>query len=340
MLKRYGKQIFNTVFFLVVFAMTVWAVFYGADPVQTLACLKQADPLWLIPGVLCVLAFIISESAILFYLMGTLGTKVRFSHCCLYSFIGFFYSAITPSASGGQPMQVVVMRKDGIPAAVSTVVLAIVTILYKLVLVVTGALVLLIRPEPVMTYLGPVEWIMHVGIWLNIVFIAALLMLVFCPSLVRKLANWLFRLIARIRPFRDPEKQTQRLERIISQYDGTAAFYKAKPWIIAKVFFITAMQRLFLFAVTWLMYKALGLAGESAVVIILLQAMISVAVDMLPLPGGMGISEKLFLTIFLPVMGQTMVLPAMILTRGLSYYTQLILSAVITAVSSRILRKK
>ena len=28
--------------------------------------------------------------------------------------------------------------------------------------------------------------------------------------------------------------------------------------------------------------------------IVILQGMISVAVDMLPLPGGMGISEKLF----------------------------------------------
>ena len=34
-----------------------------------------------------------------------------------------------------------------------------------------------------------------------------------------------------------------------------------------------------------------------------LQAVISVSVDMLPLPGGMGISETLFLTIFSPVFG-------------------------------------
>ena len=43
-------------------------------------------------------------------------------------------------------MQVLYMRRDGIPVAVSTVVLAIVTITYKFVLVLAGALVFLLRP--------------------------------------------------------------------------------------------------------------------------------------------------------------------------------------------------
>ena len=33
--------------------------------------------------------------------------------CIQYSFIGFFYSGITPSATGGQPVQLYYMNKDG-----------------------------------------------------------------------------------------------------------------------------------------------------------------------------------------------------------------------------------
>ena len=61
----------------------------------------------------------------------------------------------------------------------------------------------------------------------------------------------------------------------------------------------------------------------------LLQAVISVSVDMLPLPGGMGISEALFMTIFAPVFG-TVLLPAMVLSRGMGYYGELLVSAVFT----------
>ena len=66
--------------------------------------------------------------------------------------------------------------------------------------------------------------------------------------------------------------------------------------------------------------------------LVILQGMISVAVDMLPLPGGMGISEKMFLIIFVPVFG-SVTLPAMVISRGLSYYTELIISAIMTVVT-------
>ena len=75
-------------------------------------------------------------------------------------------------------------------------------------------------------------------------------------------------------------------------------------------------------------------------VITSLQGMISVAVDMLPLPGGMGISENLFLTIFQPIVGEALVLPGMLVSRGISYYTQLIISAIMTVVASFILKRK
>ena len=86
------------------------------------------------------------------------------------------------------------------------------------------------------------------------------------------------------------------------------------------------------------MYLAFGLHGKSVVDIVLLQAIISVSVDMLPLPGGMGISEKLFLMIFVPIFGVDILLPAMLLSRGLGYYTQLLLSAVMTIVAQFTIR--
>ena len=107
-----------------------------------------------------------------------------------------------------------------------------------------------------------------------------------------------------------------------------------------RVFLITLVQRMILFVVAWFTYRAFHLSGESFVTIVLLQAMIAVAVDMLPLPGGMGISENLFLALFEPVFGAVLVLPGMVICRGISYYTQLMVSAVMTLVSMFILRKK
>lgn len=327
-------------FLAVVFGLTLWSVFYGEDFHQVLSCLATADPWYIAPSVACVIAFILGESVVIFYLMHNLGTRVRFSHCCLYSFIGFFYSCITPSASGGQPMQVVAMRRDGIPVAVSTVVLAIVTITYKLVLVLIGGVVMLLRPAGLMIYLEPVKGIVYLGMGLNVVCITALLLLVFHPHMARVIAQRTLRLLNRLRLFRDPEKMEERLDRVIGQYQGSAEFYRGHQHVIIHVFLITLAQRFTLFLVTWLTYRAFGLAGHSLPVIVTLQAMISVAADMLPLPGGMGVSENLFLDIFQPIFGEALVLPGMMLSRGISYYTQLLISAVMTIAASVILKEK
>ena len=95
-----------------------------------------------------------------------------------------------------------------------------------------------------------------------------------------------------------------------------------------------------MFSVVWFTYLAFGLSGESAVTVVLLQAMISVAVDMLPLPGGMGISETLFTAFFTPVFGPELVLPGMIVCRGISYYTQLLISGIMTGVAQFVFRAK
>ena len=340
MKKETQKTFWNALFLVVVFGLTIWSVFSGVDLKQLAAYLAQTEFIYILPSIFCVIAFILGESVIIHYLLKTLGTHIPFSHCSLYSFIGFFYSCITPSASGGQPMQIVAMRKDKIPVAVSAVVLAIITITYKLVLVVLGIAILVVRPVSIMHYLDGVEWIMYLGLGLNIVCIAALLLLVFHPNFVRTIASWLLNLIDRIHPLHSKSKLEQKIENIILQYNGTADFYRSNQCIILNVFGITFIQRCLLFLVTWLTYQAFSLAGESIFVITSLQGMISVAVDMLPLPGGMGISENLFLTIFEPIFGEAFVLPGMLVSRGISYYTQLIISAIMTVVASFILKRK
>ncbi len=332
------KKLGNALFFLVVFSLTVWAVLYGADPQQLLDCLSSIQPIYLLLSVVLVVAFILGESVIFHYLFRTLGLPSKLSHCCLYSFIGFFYSCITPSASGGQPMQLIAMRKDKLPVAPATVVLAIVAITYKLVLVLLGVIVMVIRPAKVMQYLAPVEGFVYLGLALNVVFIAFLFLLVFNPRMVRACANWVFRLINKIRPFKDPEKQTAKLESLIAQYQGAADFYRRHKGIIVNVLLITIVQRILLFAVTWLIYLAFGLREHSMPLITTLQGMISVAVDMLPLPGGMGISEALFLQVFTPIFGENLALPGMILSRGISFYTQLLISAATTLAAAFIIK--
>lgn len=122
----------------------------------------------------------------------------------------------------------------------------------------------------------------------------------------------------------------EKLEHAMDEYQKTAEYLKNHPGVVGLVFLITCLQRVALFFVTYFVYRSFGLQQYGMYDIVILQGMISVAVDMLPLPGGMGISEKLFSMLFTQIFGKIQVLPALILSRGLSYYTELLISAVMT----------
>ena len=328
------KAILNTVFLILVFSLTVYMVFRGEDLGEIIHTVQQADLVYLLISVVCVVLFILGESVIIFYMMRTLGAKVKMGHCALYSFVGFFFSCITPSASGGQPMQIYYMKKEKIPIPVSTLVLMIVTITYKLVLVVIGVVVTFFGQGFIHKYLYDVRYVFYLGTGLNVFCVVTMLILVFHPVLARTILVKGMALLERMHLMKRKQSRLDRLNASMDQYRETAVYLKNHVKVLVNVFGITLFQRFALFTATWFVYKAFGLSGQSAWLIILLQSTISVSVDMLPLPGGMGISEKLFLVIFAPIFGTGLLLPGMILSRGLGYYTELLVSAVLTIVAN------
>ena len=215
----------------------------------------------------------------------------------------------------------------------------IVTITYKLVLVVIGIGIAIFGRGFLHRYLEGILPVFYLGLMLNIFCVTFMTILVFHPLFAKAILVKGMKLLERFHLMRKKEGRLKKLEASMDTYRNTAAYLKNNPLVIVKVIGITFIQRMALFAVTWFVYQAFGLHGTGFWDILFLQAVISVSVDMLPLPGGMGISETLFLTIFSPVFGG-LLLPGMVLSRGLGYYGELLISAVFTAVAQLTIGKR
>lgn len=327
------KKIIGNAFFLaVIFALTIYGVFHGEDLGAMREAIREADKKWLIPGVALVLFFIWGESVILWYMMRSFGIRLKRRVCFLFSSVGFFFSCVTPSATGGQPMQIYFMKKEKIPIPVATVILMIVTITYKLVLVVIGAGVWLFGQGFMDRYLGEILPLFYLGLALNVFCVGFMTALVFHPALAELILTKGMAWLERRRFLRHKEERCRKLGASMQVYRETAAYLKTHGKMLVMAALISFVQRMALFLVTWTVYLAFGLSGTGIWDVVFLQAVISVSVDMLPLPGGMGISEALFLRIFPQVFGAAL-LPAMVLSRGLGYYSQLLISALFTIVA-------
>lgn len=340
-IKNNIKYILNIGLILLISWGIFRVLFKGQDLSDIIKDLHLANKGWLALGVLMVFLFVAGESTIIKYMLKMFGEKIPMTRCLKYSFIGFFFSCITPSSSGGQPAQMFYMKKDGIKIGFSTLIMLIITVAYKAVLVILGAVFLIFKYSFVKNSMGHLFWLLWLGFILNVAYIVALMFIFFKPLWARKMGIKIVNLLIRIRFLKESknEEYINKITRICDNYMKGAEYIKQNVHTVFNIFIITLAQRSFLFAVTWVVYKAYNLSGTTFMQIFILQVMIGVACEMLPLPGAAGITEGCFIVMFDAVFG-SLLRPAMLLSRGLSFYVLLIMSGAVTLAAHIIMIRK
>ena len=333
-IKKNAKYILNILFIALIGFLTFRLLFHGQEFSTIIKDLHNAKKGWILLGALLVFLFVAGESVIIKYMLRLFKCKIPFRQCLKYSFIGFFFSCITPSSSGGQPAQMYYMKKDGIKLGFSTLIMLIITVAYKSVLVILGLVMLIFKHSYIEDHMGRLNWLLTLGFILNVGFIVLLVFIFFKPLWARKMGIKIVNFFTSIRIVKQEnnEKFVNKITRICDNYIAGADYIKHNVHSVIKIFLITLVQRTFLFAVTWVVYKSYGLSGSGFIDLLTLQVMIGVACEMMPLPGAAGITEGCFLVMFGDIFGD-LVKPAMLLSRGLSFYFLLLMSAAVTLVA-------
>ena len=331
-IKKILKYALNIALILVITLLTLHLIFKEQELPEIIRDLKSADMRWIAGGAAAAVAFVAGESVIIHYMLRVLEQKTSFFRCLKYSFIGFFFSYITPSSTGGQPMQMYHMKKDKIKIGYSTLIMLLITIAYKSVLILMALGFLMFNFGTVEQYAGDMKWLIVLGFVLNLSFIALLLLVFLKPIWARALGIKTVGLLSKLRVIKrkNKDKYTEKVIRICDTYAMGTDYIKKNLAVVFKIFVLTALQRICLFSVTWIVYKAYGLSGTSFIDILTLQIIIAVAVEMLPLPGAAGISEGCFLLTFTEIFGEGLVKPALLINRGITFYLILLIGAVVT----------
>ncbi|HJC83602.1 lysylphosphatidylglycerol synthase transmembrane domain-containing protein [Anaerostipes butyraticus] len=340
-MKSRKSMIGNAVFFLALFGLTAYAVLKGKEISQLIRVMHSVRPVYYAAGFIFINLFVWCESYIIYRMLRVLQyQQVPKRNCIKYSYVGFFFSCITPSASGGQPAQLYYMNRDKVDVSVGAVILLIVTILYKFVLVFLGTLIFIFRHSLISEYIQGAAFFFYLGMALNVICVIVMFLLVFQQTLASRMIIGLVKGLEKIHVLRRKEERIRKLEDSMMEYHKAAAVIQEHKKLIAGMFGVTLVQRLIHFSITYLIYRGLGLSALGIVDVVALQCVISIAVDMLPLPGGMGISEGLFLSIFRKIFTGGLLYPAMLLSRGISYYALLLISAVMTCVAQVTIKRK
>lgn len=98
------------------------------------------------------------------------------------------------------------------------------------------------------------------------------------------------------------------MEGLINEYSRGGAYLRQYPMVVARMFLCALIQLTALFLVPYFSCRALGIEAVPGR-FLAMQAILSLAVTAVPLPGSVGASEGSFISLYRPILGGGTCLP-------------------------------
>jgi len=315
---------------LILLPIAVLGIFFVADPETRNigGVLKDIDPWWLLAAVGSMLLYYAFDTLMFRLAAKYMGLKHSYRESLLTTMYGLFYSSITPLQAGGQPMQVVQLKKHGIPVGVSTSVLVLKFLAYQLGVTLLGTLGFFYLGSDVLE--GGVTMLIFyiIGYLFYLGSVVLCLLALLKPSWLFEIGEKLIDFLARHRLLRKPETVANAHEgwkKIITDYGQAAKFALGERMGMFYIFLAALGTAVCYMAVTYFLYRGMGYNDYGFVYIVLLQCLLYIAVSFLPIPGGTGASEGGFYMVFAKLFTGASRFPAVLLWRTITYYLTLLL---------------
>lgn len=320
---RWKKGIACGGFFLLLVGLTLWLVLKDQDPAQLQAVLGQVRLPWLLAGLGAMVVYFLCEAGNLQRGLALFGSPAPYRACLGYGVTGFFFSAVTPSASGGEPMQLYAMYRDGHAPAPGALALLTEFLSFQMAAVTLAGLGFFLHRQQILALDPGVRLCFLVGAGLNLAVAGVLASAMFSnrvlPALWRGLMVPARRLFPRKVPRWEQWWQGQwedlcRCRQSLRENRGQ----------LGKLFLTSLLQLTAYHSVPFWICLAFGLSGQTLWSVVGLQAVLFLSVSSLPLPGAVGITEGGFLLLYQTVFPAAVLPGAMLLSRAVSFYLVLL----------------
>ena len=340
--KKVRKHLFNILFVLVLLGLTVFILIKSNKELSwadVRAFFSDCNPAYIVLAVGGMLVFLLAEAWSLKNIAKKFGYKTKFVSAFAYSSADAYYSALTPSATGGQPASAYYMVKDGIDAGSTTFILVFNLLGYTAAIFVLGVAAFVIS---LFTSTG--GWaFLDFSVLSKVFIIVGVVMQVFLiwlfvaclkhPGAVLKTGGALIALLAKLKFSKKPEILREKLSAMVEKYRYCGEQIKKHRNLFLQTLLLNVLQRGAQVAITAFVFKA-AKPQTDMLHVFALQCFVLLGYNSMPLPGGSGVFELLYLNVFSTVafFDKPFLVVAVMVTRVISYYGCLIFSGIFTLV--------
>ncbi|MDO5737938.1 MAG: lysylphosphatidylglycerol synthase transmembrane domain-containing protein [Eubacteriales bacterium] len=309
---------------LLFFTFRLLFKYYDRETVNAL--LLTANPFFIFLGLAAVFYLqVVFGQVLLNLIYGATGRQLPLMIGVKTAMIGFFFNNITPSSSGGQPMEIYFLYRHGIKVAHSTLAFVSLSLYYYLSKLILGSISLLGNPAKAWAALAGYRPFFVIGSLLATVMAIACTMLLFKPALIATTARRILSFLIQKRVIKRRQEAKRKLKDWLKQYEGGSQLLSAR----FRNFIRLGLYFLFGTAVYYLAFYfcalAIGLRPPFFEFMRLI-CLYMLTASAIPTPGFIGLGESSFAKIFSDILGYSGSVATMIVARTVTLYFFLLIA--------------
>ena len=301
--------------------------------------IRNLTPGFLSLGILIILVYFVFEGEIFRLLLHSQGYHISFLSGQKNALLGLYYSYITPSSTGGQPMQAAYLLRDKIPVGISTAVLIMKFVCFQCGFVVVSVASLLGMYGKLKAENPGIIPFTILGIAINgfsILFFVSLFLKpvsqVFC-----RLAK---RLVSKVGFLRKREGLNETIDRFQADFSSYTDDFKGKQKSLVAGVLLSIPQFIVQMSVIYFIFRSFGYHNVSYFEIVAVQSLLQVSVSFMPMPGASGAQEIGFSSFFHNYFVNDDLYAAVMVWRFFTYYLVVIAGAVFVVADQFWYRRK
>mgnify|MGYP004525764673 FL=1 len=254
--------------------------------------------------------------------------------------IGLLYSALTPFSTGGQPMQMYVMKKQGLDSGKSVSILAMKSIVYQVSLAVYSVIAMIVCFHFFNENIPGFSFLSMAGLSVNLLIIILMLIVTLNQRWTKKIVNWVVCFLHFIHVVKDKETTEKRMEKQTACFHESAMIFKGDFAVQCKACLFSLLEFTFLFLVPYCIFRYFGFDGVVVIQMIAAQAFINMISSFIPIPGAAGVAEGSFYVFFSLFFPANAIVPAILLWRLITYCGTIVLGTLMVFLENQRIRRQ
>lgn len=287
---------------------------------------SNCRPEWLFVGVFAMGGYWYLEAHILNKGLSIFNRKLKAKYSIKNCMIGQFFNSITPSATGGQPIQAYYLNRCGIEYGFATSALLLKFISFQFSLTFVCIIVMIFKFNEYASKIQGFTALMLIGFTINTCVAIGLILIGFNKKFALVIMRFFVKVLGKLKILKDVDKKLELVSDEVEIFSKGFSTAVANKKVIIKMLLLSIVQILLFYSVNVIIALSFGIHINlsSMFHIISGAACVQMSSTFIPLPGAAGGAELSYYVIYGSVFEAGQISAAVLLWRIYTFYMPII----------------